>query len=246
MKNEPLSPQKPILVLSSKPWNSTLAERINRGVNRSVEIITSKNELTPEVVGVINPEWIFVPHWSHLIPETIWGRWPTVIFHMTDLPYGRGGSPLQNLIQRGHTETMMTALRCCDGFDTGDVYLKEPLDLHGSAEEIYLKADELIEKMIKKILHQKPEPVPQQGKPVVFSRRTPAESDLSKCSGGALTDWYDQIRMLDAEGYPHAFLEVNGMRLEFRRVSQRSDGLYADVKIVAQSSSHIPKQDIPS
>ena len=65
-------------------------------------------------------------------------------------------------------------------------------------------------------------------------------------SGGALTDWYDQIRMLDAEGYPHAFLEVNGMRLEFRRVSQRSDGLYADVKIVAQSSSHIPKQDIPS
>ena len=41
---------------------------------------------------------------------------------------------------------MMTALRCCDGFDTGDVYLKEPLDLHGSAEEIYLKADQLIEK----------------------------------------------------------------------------------------------------
>ena len=37
--------------------------------------------------------------------------------------------------------------------------------------------------------------------------------------------------MLDAEGYPHAFLEINGMRLEFRRVSQRSDGLYADVKI---------------
>ena len=44
--------------------------------------------------------------------------------------------------------------------------------------------------------------------------------------------WYDQIRMLDAEGYPHAFLEAHGMRLEFRRVSQRSDGLHADVKIV--------------
>ena len=37
--------------------------------------------------------------------------------------------------------------------------------------------------------------------------------------------------MLDAEGYPHAFLETHGMRLELRRVSQRSDGLYADVKI---------------
>ena len=38
--------------------------------------------------------------------------------------------------------------------------------------------------------------------------------------------------MLDAEGYPYAFLEVHGMRLEFRRVSQRSDGLHADVKIM--------------
>ncbi len=37
--------------------------------------------------------------------------------------------------------------------------------------------------------------------------------------------------MLDADGYPHAFLEVNGMRLEFRRVCRRSDGLHADVTI---------------
>ena len=38
--------------------------------------------------------------------------------------------------------------------------------------------------------------------------------------------------MLDAEGYPHAFLDAHGMRLEFRRVSQRSDGLHADVRII--------------
>ena len=50
--------------------------------------------------------------------------------------------------------------------------------------------------------------------------------------------------MLDAEGYPQAFLEAHGMRLEFRRVSQRSDGLHADVKIthvaVSQSVSKNP------
>lgn len=38
--------------------------------------------------------------------------------------------------------------------------------------------------------------------------------------------------MLDAEGYPHAFLEIHGMRLELRRVCQRSDGLHADVRIM--------------
>ena len=235
--------QQSILVLSSRPWNSNLAERINQKVDRSVEIVSSKDKLTAEAVAEINPEWIFVPHWSHLIPESVWGKWPTVIFHMTDLPYGRGGSPLQNLIQRGHTTTMMTALRCSEGLDTGDVYLKEPLNLNGSAEEIFLRADELIEDMIIRIMHETPKPVPQEGESVLFSRRTPAQSDLSLCKEGALTAWYDQIRMLDATGYPHAFIEVHGMRLEFRRVSRRSDGLYADVRIVAQSSLPIPKQD---
>ena len=37
--------------------------------------------------------------------------------------------------------------------------------------------------------------------------------------------------MLDADGYPYAYLDVNGMRLEFRRVAERSDGLHADVRI---------------
>ena len=72
---------------------------------------------------------------------------------------------------------------------------------------------------------------------MLFSRRTPAQSNLARCPEGDLGSWYDQIRMLDAEGYPHAFLEVHGMRLEFRRVSQRSDGLHADVKIMPIAAS---------
>jgi len=211
-----------------------------------VEIISSKVQLTPEAVAEINPRWIFVPHWSHLIPDSIWGKWTTVIFHMTDLPYGRGGSPLQNLIQRGHSSTMLTALRCSAGLDTGDVYLKEPLNLNGSAEEIFLRADRVIEQMIERIVRQEPVAVPQKGEPVIFSRRTPIQSDLTHCPEGELTDWYDKIRMLDAEGYPHAFLEAHGMRLEFRRVSHRSDGLHADVKITLVAPSQTNYQDTAS
>ena len=37
--------------------------------------------------------------------------------------------------------------------------------------------------------------------------------------------------MLDAEGYPHAFLKRTRHVVDSRRVSKRSDGLYADVKI---------------
>ncbi len=238
--------QEALLVLSSRPWNEEIANRLASSLNRHVEVIASPECLKPESVAEINPEWIFVPHWSHLIPQSIWGNWRTVIFHMTDLPYGRGGSPLQNLIQRGHSSTMLTALRCCAGLDTGDIYLKQSLDLHGSAEEIFLRADELIEKMIKRIVHEELKAMPQHGEPVQFNRRTPAESNLSLCQEGALTAWYDHIRMLDAEGYPHAFLELHGMRLEFRRVSQRSDGLYADVKIIATPPIQTSIQDTAS
>lgn len=223
--------QHPLLLLSSRPWNSALADRLSQRLDRTVESITAPAQLTPAAVAAIDPQWIFVPHWSQRIPETIWGQWPTVIFHMTDLPYGRGGSPLQNLIQRGHSSTMLTALRCEAGLDAGDVYLKEILHLHGSAEEIFLRADGLIEHMMERVVREKPVAQPQQGEPVLFNRRTPAQSNLATCPKGNLNAWYDQIRMLDAAGYPHAFLEGNGMRLEFRRVCQCSNGLHADVVI---------------
>ena len=231
------TPEQPLLIVSSRSWNNKLADRLGRRLNRRIELIAAKRELSPEAVEEINPAWIFVPHWSHIISEEIWSRWPTIIFHMTDLPYGRGGSPLQNLIALGHTNTMLTALRCTAGLDAGEIYLKEPLSLYGSAEEIFLRADGLIEMMIERIVQDSPIPTPQQGQPVFFKRRTPTQSNLASCTNNDLSSWYDQIRMLDAEGYPHAFLDICGMRLEFRRVSQRSDGLHADVRITPIDSA---------
>ena len=228
--------QRPLVLLSNRPWNAALSERLRASLRQPVHTISHPDELRLEELLSLDPEWIFVPHWSHLIPKEIWNRWPTVIFHLTDPPYGRGGSPLQNLIQRGHNSTMLTALRCTAELDAGAIYGKEPLDLLGTAEEIFIRADVLIEAMIERVVRECPDPQPQQGEPVLFKRRRPEESNLSHCRAGDLAACYDQIRMLDADGYPHAFLEVNGLRLEFRRVSRRSDGLHADVVIKSISS----------
>ena len=222
---------RPILLLSCAPWNLSLRTNLISSLQRDVVLISSPKELTFERVNSIDPEWIMVPHWRHYLAKDIWGNWPTVIFHMTDLPYGRGGSPLQNLIVRGHQLTVISAIKCSEVLDGGDIYLKRPLHLSGSAEEILLNASLIIQSMIEEIVLDQPKPSPQVGTPVVFDRRMPEQSNLMHCPHNDITSWYDQIRMLDAEGYPHAFLEINGMRLEFRRVSRRSDGLYADVVI---------------
>ena len=150
---------------------------------------------------------------------------------MTDLPYGRGGSPLQNLIKLKHENTILSAIECTEIIDGGDIYLKKPLNLNGSAEEVFLRSNELMEKMIYEIIKNKPKVKPQKGEIINFRRREPIESDLSTCKNGNIQEWYDQIRMLDAEGYPFAYIEINGLRLEFRRVNKRSNGLLADVYI---------------
>lgn len=214
-----------IAIATSRPWYAFLANRLAERTGHSFHLITRKEDLTKERLREIRPRYIFFPHWSHFIPADIHQSWECVIFHMTDLPYGRGGSPLQNLILRGHRSTQMTALRCVAELDAGPIYLKQPLCLEGSASEIFLRAAGLIEDMIQTIIGEECEPKPQQGEPVSFRRRTPEESDLMRASIQHLNDFFDFIRMLDADGYPRAFLDIHDHRLEFSRVQLEQNRL---------------------
>ena len=219
-----------IFLLSSKPWNRHLSNNLENLLKIKVCLISNKSELIKNIENH-NPSWIFVLHWNHIIPEEIWREYKTVIFHMTDLPYGRGGSPLQNLIKLKHENTILSAIQCSEIIDGGDIYLKKSLNLNGSAEEIFLRCNDLMGKMIYEIVENQPEVKAQKGEITNFKRRNPLESNLNTCKNGDLQEWYDQIRMLDADGYPFAYIEINGLKLEFRRVNKRSNGLVADVFI---------------
>jgi methionyl-tRNA formyltransferase len=113
--------------------------------------------------------------------------------------------------------------------DAGPVYFKEDLSLNGSAEDIYLRANRLAAKMIMRMICEQPQAMPQSGEPVYFKRRKPEESRIP--SKQSLDRLYDFIRMLDAEGYPHAFLEYAGFRYEFSRAKFKNGQLTATVTI---------------
>ena len=220
------------IILSQKTWNNDLVEHLQQQFPEYKFIhISTREDFTQEHLQEIKPDKVFIPHWSYIIPENIWGNFECIVFHMTDLPYGRGGSPLQNLIVRGHKETKISALRVEKGLDTGDIYLKKPLLLYGTAEEIYMRASGIIETMIEEIIHTNPQPQKQIGEPVEFKRRKAADSDISRLND--LNTIYDYIRMLDAEGYPKACLTIGDIKYEFSRVQQKADGsLVADVRIL--------------
>ena len=192
--------------------------------------IEEKDSLSIEKIEKIQPDFIFFPHWSFIIPKNIYENYNCVVFHMTDLPFGRGGSPLQNLISRKIYETKISAIKVVKELDAGPVYLKKDLSLYGSAEEIYLRAGDLIIQMICEIIEARPTPVEQQGLPVAFKRRTPNMSNIEKIDN--IEELFDHIRMLDAKGYPKAFLENKNFRFEFSRASLKSNNtIIADVRI---------------
>lgn len=203
---------KSYIIATCKPWHEEGYQALTRTMDASWTLVRSREELASALAST-QPRYIFFLHWSWVVPHEVWTQHECVCFHMTDVPYGRGGSPLQNLILAGHRETKLTALRMTDEVDAGPVYKKVPLSLNGKAQDIYVRAGDLSFEVIKWMVEQEPTPTPQQGHVVHFTRRKPEQSLLP--AQGSLESTYDFIRMLDAEGYPHAFVEHGDFVIEF-------------------------------
>jgi len=227
--------KKHYVVAASKIWDNNLIEKLNKLPDTEFTLIREREQLNYKFLSELQPRYIFFPHWSYFIPSRIYEDFECVIFHMTDLPFGRGGSPLQNLIERGIYETRISALNAIKKLDAGDIYLKRSLSLYGSAEEIYIRTTKLITEMIKIIVETEPTPMPQSGQPVEFKRRKPEQSNT--VSLDSLEKVFDYIRMLDAEGYPKAYLETEHLRFEFTRAVLKKDCVIADVKIVKREAT---------
>jgi methionyl-tRNA formyltransferase len=218
------------VVAGCKPWNRKVFDELISGYPGEWVFADNPEGLKNDKLKHIQPRYVFFLHWSWKVPPEIIKNYECVCFHMTDVPYGRGGSPLQNLILQGHRQTRLTALRMVEEFDAGPTYLKEDLSLEGNAEEIYIRASCLSARMIRQIIEQQPTPLPQAGKPVLFERRKPEASRIPELNN--LQALHDYIRMLDADGYPPAFLEYNGFRYEFTRAALYHGKIVADVSIV--------------
>lgn len=214
------------IIASCKEWHRDSFEKNQRELSGNWTYVESQKELK-ETLEAFNPRYIFFLHWNWVVPREIWSKYECVCFHMTDVPYGRGGSPLQNLIVAGVESTKVTALRMIEEMDAGPVYAKRPMSLDGRAEEIYLRAGELSWDLIRWIVAAQPTPVPQEGEIVYFARRKPEQSAMP--THGDLVAIYDHIRMLDAPTYPLAFIDYGDFRMEFCHARVDGDEIRADV-----------------
>lgn len=220
------------IILSEKSWNQDLVKNLSNNNNKiNWVFINERLDFNIKNIEFIRPVKIFIPHWSYIIPNEIFEKYECVIFHMTDLPFGRGGSPLQNLIVLGKEKTKISALRVIKELDAGPIYLKKDLSLQGTAEEILIRANSIIELMIIELIDKDLEPIEQQGDVVHFKRRTTKESNIADLK--QIKDVYNYIRMLDAKGYPNAFIENEYFKFEFSKARINASGeIQGEIRII--------------
>jgi len=224
------------VIATIKPWNIDMFQEVSKSFSftGSWYLITEKNELTYQYLWALSPRYVFFPHWSWLLPPKIYNNFECVGFHCSDLPNGRGGSPLQHQIIKGKEHTKITAFRIGEGVDTGAIYLQRDLCLTGSAEEVYIRAAELIFKvMIPYIFTSEIPPTNQIGAGTYNKRRTPEMSQIPDNMKN-LKQLYNFIRALDAETYPHAFSQIGKLKVHFTQAQLKTNRLLANVEVTCE------------
>lgn len=216
------------VVASSKDWFKSHPKSFEYARLNVVEI-SKRKDLSLANLKKINPRYIFFPHWSWRIDPDIYEHFECVVFHTTPLPYGRGGSPIQNLIIRGFERSPVCAIRVAETLDGGPIYDSIEVDLSGNVTEIFSRIAFCVEQLILKICKENVQPKEQFGSSVLFSRLSYADNELK--SEYSMKELYDRIRMVDGLDYPKAYITFGKYKLEISEAILEKNELRAMVKM---------------
>lgn len=136
-----------------------------------------------------------------------------IVIHASDLPKGRGWSPLFWQIVEGENTIPITLFEAIDIVDAGDYYIKDAIVLDGT--ELY---DELHEKLGKKIIemaicyidHYPMQPHKQVGE-ATFYRKVVNSIDHEIDINKTIQEQFNLFRVCKNDAYP-AFFYRNGCK----------------------------------
>ena len=216
------------VIASSKDWFKE-HPKSNEYRNLNLFVITKKEDLSLEYLETINPRYIFFPHWSWKVSSEIYERFECVVFHTAPLPYGRGGSPIQNLILNGLKKSPICALKMTDVLDGGPIYDSLDVSLDGTIEEIFTRISSCVEKLIISICQNTPHPYEQTGEAVVFKRLSINDNEL--LSSYSISELYDRIRMVDGQDYTKAYINFGDYKIEITEALLLDNELHAKIRL---------------
>ena len=176
----------------------------------SVELVTNIAELS-------GGDLLFLISCTEIVPAAVRSRYQVaLVVHASDLPYGRGWSPLVWQILEGRNEIAVTLLEAADPVDSGPLWQKRWLYFDGTELSDELNAAlfaaelELMDYALKNM--GRVQVTPQNEVAATwYSRRGPEHSRLDPKR--SLAEQFDLLRVTDAERYP-AYFEYRGASYE--------------------------------
>ncbi len=136
-----------------------------------------------------------------------------LVVHSSDLPRGKGWSPLTWQVLEGKNEIPMTLFEAAAEVDAGVVYDRAVMPFRGTEllpEMTRMQGEQIVEMVLRFVAnYPKVSGKPQQGESTFYPRRRPADSRLDP--ERSIAEQFDLLRVCDNERYP-AFFEWRGER----------------------------------
>ncbi len=204
-----------IAILAKYEWYLNDGQKILSPHCVEVRLFRNLPDLERAVEIESHFDYIFIPHFSEMIPPSLYENFPCVGFHTGDLPADRGGSPIQNKILTGKYLTSVSAFYINQDIDSGPILLQTKIDLsEGTISQILRNLSEICAQMMLSIIKTPQIAVEQEGHVRVKSRRKAIDSLLPSVETET-RHLYDRIRMVDGLDYPRAFITWGDFKLEF-------------------------------
>ena len=140
-----------------------------------------------------------------------------IVVHASDLPRGKGWSPMTWQILEGKNRIPITLFEACESVDAGKYYIKDEIVLNGTElidelhEKLGLKIVNMCLNYVQNFLTLKGKE--QSGVETFYQRRKPEDSklDINK----TIKEQFNLLRIVDNNYYP-AFFEYNGYRYKIQ------------------------------
>lgn len=179
----------------------------------------SKEKYSEDEIYTFKPDYILFYGWSDMVKPELLQSFDCLMLHPSDLPRYRGGSPIQNQIIDGVTESAVTIFLMDDGMDSGPISRQCKLSLHGKLSEIFSRIESIGVELTVDILINGLNPVEQDHSLASYcKRRTPEMSEITlrELSESSADYLYNKIRMLQ-DPYPNAyFITSDGRKLRLK------------------------------
>lgn len=138
-----------------------------------------------------------------------------VVCHASDLPKGKGMSPMSWQILEGATRIPLTMFEAAEGVDSGSIYKKVFFDLDGNEliNDLRCKLAGNIHELVLDFVNNTECIVSnakeQEGEESFYTRRRPSDSQVKITS--SISDIFPLLRIADNEKYPVYFIR-NGQK----------------------------------